>query len=71
MVKVEVLISDNLVLALSVLTTNLLYNWKPCMVSEDYRRGICLDDLDNGNKMNATDYIYHFWLKKVMNIIET
>ena len=26
------------------LTTNFLYSWKPWMFSEDYRRGVCLDD---------------------------
>ena len=25
------------------------------MFSEDYRRGVCVDDLDNGIEMNATD----------------
>ena len=49
----EVTISDYLVFSLSMWATNFLYNWKPWMFSEDYRRGVCLDDLDNGIEMKA------------------
>ena len=43
--------SDYLVLSSSVLASKFLYNWKPWMLSEDYRRGVRLDDLDNGIEM--------------------
>ena len=40
------------------LTTNFLYSWKPWMFSEDYRRGVCLDDFGCWIWNEWTDYSF-------------
>ena len=47
------------------LTTNFLYSWKPWMFSEDYRRGVCLDDFGCWIWNDWTNHIYERQIWKV------